>query len=53
MAVAIGLQAFVVSQVGVRVGSRVGARLREAAEKLAGLALITLGSVLLIAQLTA
>ncbi len=53
MAVAIGLQAFVVTQVGVRVGSRVGERMREAAERLAGFALIALGSVLLIAQLTA
>ena len=53
MAVVIGLQAFIVTQVGVRVGSRVGERMREAAEKLAGLALIALGFVLLIAQLTA
>jgi putative Mn2+ efflux pump MntP len=53
MAVAIGLQAFVVTQVGVRVGSRVGERMREAAERLAGVALIALGVVLLFAQLTA
>ncbi len=53
MAIAIGLQAFVVTQVGLRVGSRLGERMREAAEKLAGFALIALGAVLLIAQLTA
>ena len=53
MAVAIGLQAFVVTQVGVRLGSRVGEGMREAAEKLAGFALIALGVVLLTAQLTA
>jgi manganese efflux pump family protein len=53
MAVAIGVQAFVVTQIGVRVGSRVGERMREAAEKLAGIALIALGVVLLVAQLTA
>lgn len=53
MAVAIGLQAFVLTQVGVRLGSRVGERMREAAEKLAGIALVALGVVLLIAQLTA
>ena len=53
MAVAIGVQAFVVTQIGVRVGSRAGERMREAAEKLAGVALITLGVVLLVAQVTA
>jgi putative Mn2+ efflux pump MntP len=53
MAVAIGAQAFVVTQVGIRLGARVGERLREAAEKLAGVALIALAGVLVIAQLTA
>jgi putative Mn2+ efflux pump MntP len=53
MAVAIGAQAFVVTQVGVRAGNRVGERLREAAEKLAGIALIALAAVLVLAQVTA
>jgi manganese efflux pump family protein len=53
MAVAIGAQAFVVTQVGIRVGGRVGERLREAAEKLAGVALLALAGVLAIAQVTA
>jgi manganese efflux pump family protein len=53
MALAIGAQAFVVTQVGIRVGGRVGERLREAAEKLAGVALLALAGVLAVAQVTA
>lgn len=53
MAVAIGAQAFVFTQIGVRIGARVGERMREAAETLAGAALIVLAAVLLVAQLTA
>jgi putative Mn2+ efflux pump MntP len=53
MAVAIGVQAFIVTQIGVRIGARVGERMREAAERLAGVALIALGAVLLVTQLTA
>ena len=53
MAVAIGVQAFVVTQIGVRIGARVGERMREATERLAGVALIALGVVLLVTQLTA
>jgi manganese efflux pump family protein len=53
MVIAIGAQAFVVTQIGVRLGTRVGADRREAAEKLAGVALIALAIVLLIEQLTA
>jgi hypothetical protein len=34
----IGAQALVVSQLGLRLGARIGARTREAAERLAGLA---------------
>jgi putative Mn2+ efflux pump MntP len=52
MVVAIGLQAFVVTQIGVRLGARLGARWRESAERIAGAALIALGVVLLAAQLT-
>ncbi len=51
MVIAIGVQAFVVAQVGVRLGTRVGAKAREGAERLAGLALVVLGLVLLIERL--
>jgi len=53
MAIAIGVQAFVLTHVGIRIGSRVGERMREAAERAAGIALIALGIVLLVTQLTA
>lgn len=39
----IAAQAFLVTQIGVRVGARVGERFREGAEKLAGAALLLLG----------
>jgi len=52
MAVAIGVQAFVVTHIGVRVGAKVGERTREAAERLAGAALIALGIGLVITQAT-
>ncbi len=42
----IGLQTFVVSQLGLRLGGRVGERIREGAERLAGLVLAALGVVL-------
>lgn len=47
-ALLIALQAFVAAQIGVRVGQRLGEGLREAAEKLAGVMLISLGVVFLI-----
>ena len=50
MAIAIGVQAFVVTQIGVRVGARVGERMREAAERVAGVALVALGVVLALTQ---
>ncbi len=53
MVIAIALQAFVCTQVGVRLGSRVGAAAREGAERLAGVALVALGVVLLLERLTA
>ncbi|MGI8573665.1 MAG: manganese efflux pump MntP [Solirubrobacteraceae bacterium] len=53
MVIAIAMQAFVVTQVGVRLGSRVGTAAREGAEKLAGVALVALGVVLLVERLTA
>jgi len=42
----IGVQTFVVTQVGIRLGERVGERVREGAERLAGVALAALGFVL-------
>jgi manganese efflux pump family protein len=50
---AVAGQAFVVTQVGVRVGARVTARWREASERAAGLALVVLGAALLGGQLGA
>jgi putative Mn2+ efflux pump MntP len=51
--IAVAAQAFIVTQIGVRLGGHIGEGMREAAEKLAGLALITLGAVLLVEQLIA
>lgn len=48
---AIALQTFIVSQFGFRLGARVSERFREGAERLAGVALILLGIVLLIQRL--
>jgi len=44
-------QAFVMSQLGLRLGARVSGRLREGAEKLAGATLVVLGTVLVIEAL--
>src|SRR6202035_481621 len=44
--VLIGIQTFVVTQLGIRLGARIGERLREGAERLAGVVLIALGLVL-------
>jgi putative Mn2+ efflux pump MntP len=51
LVLAIGAQAFVVTQVGVRLGVRLGERWRESAARIAGAALIALGSGLLIARI--
>jgi manganese efflux pump family protein len=53
MVIAIAAQAFIATQIGVRLGGRVGEGMREATEKFAGLALVALGAILLISQLTA
>lgn len=45
--VLIGAQAFLLSQLGLRVGARLGSKVREGAERLAGLALIALAIGLL------
>jgi manganese efflux pump family protein len=49
--VAIAVQAFVAVQLGLALGSRVGERLRENAERVAALALIGLGVFVLVARL--
>jgi putative Mn2+ efflux pump MntP len=49
----IALQAFIVAQLGLRLGSRLSERLREGAERLAGAALTALGIVLLAEKLLA
>jgi manganese efflux pump family protein len=49
--VLIGIQTFVVTQLGVRLGQRVGERIREGAERLAGVALAVLGLALLAEKL--
>jgi putative Mn2+ efflux pump MntP len=49
--VAIGVQTLVVAQLGLRLGNRISERLRERAERLAGLALVLLGGFLLAEQL--
>jgi putative Mn2+ efflux pump MntP len=48
----IGAQAFVFSQLGFALGARVGGRVREGAERLAGAALVALGGVFLVTQIT-
>jgi putative Mn2+ efflux pump MntP len=48
--VLVGAQAFVLSQVGFALGARLGYRLREGAERLAGAALVALGAAFLIAS---
>lgn len=47
MLIAIAAQAFIVTQVGIRLGARAGERWRERSERVAGIALIALGAVLL------
>ncbi len=49
--VVIGAQAFVATQLGIRLGVHLGERLRQGAERLAGLALLVLGLFLLIEKL--
>jgi putative Mn2+ efflux pump MntP len=51
--IAIAAQAFVMSQLGLRVGARLGERVREGAERLAGIALTAVGAFLLAEKLLA
>lgn len=46
--VAIGVQAFLAAQLGLRLGARIAERYREAAERLAGIVLVALGVVLVV-----
>jgi manganese efflux pump family protein len=50
--VLIGAQAFLLAQVGLRLGARLGEAVREAAERLAALTLIGLAVLLLLEKLT-
>jgi manganese efflux pump family protein len=52
LVVAIALQAFAVTLLGVHLGGQVGERWRESAERVAGAALIALGSTLLVLRVT-
>jgi putative Mn2+ efflux pump MntP len=49
----IGAQAFVVAQLGLRLGTRLNESMRERAEKLAGLALLGLAALLAVEQVAA
>lgn len=53
LVVVVSVQAFVVTQVGLRLGGRLSAAARGAAEKLSGVALLLLGTILLATQLSA
>jgi putative Mn2+ efflux pump MntP len=53
LVIAVAEQAFVVTQLGLRLGDRLGETARDAAEQLAGVALLTLGAILLVRQLGA
>jgi len=49
--VLIGIQTFVATQLGIRLGARLGGWIREGAERLAGVALAALGLFLLVEKL--
>jgi putative Mn2+ efflux pump MntP len=51
--IAIGVQAFLAAHLGLQLGVRIGEALREAAERLAGIALIALGLFLITERLLA
>jgi putative Mn2+ efflux pump MntP len=53
LVIVVSAQAFIVTQIGLRLGGRVGEGIREASEELAGLALIALGVILLITHMSA
>lgn len=47
----VGVQAFLAAQIGLRFGARIGERVRERSERLAGMALIGVGILLLVLKL--
>jgi putative Mn2+ efflux pump MntP len=49
----VAVQTLIVTQLGLRLGNRLGERIREGAERLAGVALTTLGIILLAEKLLA
>jgi len=49
--VLLGVQAFVFAQLGLRLGARLGEVVRESAERVAGLALVALGVLVLVERL--
>jgi putative Mn2+ efflux pump MntP len=53
LAIAVGAQAFIVTQLGLWLGGRVSERLGELAERFAGAALLALGAVLAAERLAA
>lgn len=53
LVISVGVQAFVLTQIGVRLGSRASERWREVSERVAGGALVLLGAVLLLEQASA
>jgi putative Mn2+ efflux pump MntP len=52
LVIAVGAQAFVLAEIGVRLGEGVGSRWAEAVPRIAAVALIALGAILLIERLT-
>ena len=52
LVLAIAIQTFVVTQAGVRLGTRLGERWQQASERVAALALLALGTILVILRLT-
>jgi putative Mn2+ efflux pump MntP len=50
--VIVGVQAFVLSQLGLRLGAKISERLRDGAERAAGAALTGVGIALLVVKLS-
>lgn len=50
--IALALQAFAAAQIGLAIGARIGERWRERAERVGAIALILLGTYLIVARLT-
>lgn len=52
LVLAVAAQAFLLTQVGLLIGARAGARFRDATESLAGVALVALSALLFIERLS-